>query len=192
MQTEQGVVFLSDSAYCDINGYLHVIGEVRNDTTGNVKQIKISVSLLGTGGNITATRANLSYLSLLEPQQHSPFDVIFQEVSDEIPNYQMGLSWQTTDEIPKTRMQIQQTSTHIDEDGYYWVNGEVQNIGSQSSDLIAIIGTFYDNAGKVIAVASGFPDTVLLAPGDSSSFVLVAEIPGDATIQGSLVQAEAY
>jgi len=191
-QTEQGVVFLSDFAYRDINGYLHVIGEIRNDTTGNVNQVKINVSLLDTGGNITATRANLSYLFLLEPQQRSPFDVIFQVVSDEIPNYQMELSWQTTDETPKTRIQIQQTSAHIDEESYYWVNGEVQNIGSQASDLIVIIGTFYDSAGQVVAMASGFPDIVPLEPGESSSFVLVVEIPEHVTIQGLLVQAEAY
>jgi hypothetical protein len=191
-QTEKGLIFLSDSAYRDSNGYLHVIGEVRNDAKSNAKQIKISVSLLDNQGNITATRANLSYLSLLEPQQRSPFDVIFQEVSDRIPNYQMELSWQATNETPKTRMQIQQISTHIDEDGYYWVNGEVKNIDSQTSDLIAIIGTFYDSAGKVVAVASGLPDVVPLAPGKSSSFSLAVEVPKDATIQESSVQAEAY
>lgn len=188
---EKGVVFISDFAYRDRNNYLHVIGEVRNDTTGNVRDVKITVSLLDGQGNPVATRTNLSYLTLLDPGQRSPFDIIFPEVLGGVPNYQMELSWEATNETDRTRIEVRQISTRKDEKGYYWVEGEVRNAGSQAAEVVAIVGTFYDD-GKVVAVAFGLPDTVPLAPGNSSPFSLPVEIPSGMTIQKAVVQAETY
>jgi hypothetical protein len=191
-QTEKGVSFINEYAYQDNTGHLHVIGELKNETLGNVKQIVINVSLIDTQGSIITTKSNFACLSLLEPQQISPFEVIFQEILDEIPNYQMELSWQVTNDLPKAKMHIRQISSQLDEDGYYWATGEIQNDSSQNLDLITIFGSFYDSTGMIVAVASTFPDILPLPSKAVASFTIVFEALKDTTIQECSIQAEAY
>lgn len=189
-ETKQGVVFLNDAFYRGSDGYFHVIGEIRNDTNGNVGQIKVTASLLDQQRKPYMSVGNLAYLSLLEPGQRSPFDVIFQGVTADTNEYQLDLSWETTTATSKTKLQIRQTS-NVDKDGFYWLNGEVYNAGTQKAEDILLVGAFYDNNGKIIAVGIGFPDVVPLSAGESSPFSLAVENP-EKKITGSLIQAEAY
>ncbi len=174
-ETRQGVVFLNDSSYKGSDGYLHVIGEVRNDTNGNVGQIKVTASLLDQQRKPYMSVSSLTYLSLLEPGERSPFDVLFQGVTT-YGEYQLDLSWDSTSATSKTKLQIRQTS-NTDKDGFYWLNGEVDNAGVQKAEDILLVGGFYDNDGKIIAVSIGFPDVVPLAAGESSPFSLAVENP---------------
>lgn len=189
-EPRQGVIFLNDSSYKGSDGYLHVIGEVKNDTNGNVGQIKVTASLLDQQRKPYMSIGSLAYLSLLEPGQRSPFDVIFQGVTADTNEYQLDLSWETTTATSKTKLQIRQTS-NVDRDGFYWLNGEVYNAGNQKAEDILLVGAFYDNNGKIVAVGIGFPDVVPLSAGESSPFSLAVENP-EKKITGSLIQAEAY
>lgn len=189
-KTVKGVVFVNDSAHKGSDGYLHIIGEVRNDTNENIGQIKITASLLDQQRKPYISVSSLAYLSLLEPGQRSPFDVIFQGVTADTNEYQLDLSWETTTATSKTKLQIRQTS-NVDKDGFYWLNGEVYNAGTQKAEDILLVGAFYDNNGKIIAVGIGFSDVVPLSAGESSPFSLAVENP-EKKIMGSLIQAEAY
>jgi hypothetical protein len=60
-----------------------------------------------------------------------------------------------------------------DDKGVFWVNGNIQNIGSQTASNITVFGTFYNSTGATVAV--GYGNTVAsLSPSGSGSFKLGA------------------
>lgn len=191
-ESKRQVTLLTDYAYKDTKGDLYIVGEVRNDETSNVEQAKIMVNLFDQQGKSVATMSNFAHLAILKPDQKSPFVVIFPRFNRAVPNYEIKLSWQVTDEKPKTEMRILDTSARMDEDGGYWLEGKVQNTGSQIAEVVALVVTIYSESGKVIGVGFGLADLSPLSPNQVSTFVLIAELPKGATVGYYVVQAEGF
>jgi hypothetical protein len=60
-----------------------------------------------------------------------------------------------------------------DDKGVFWVNGNIQNTGSQTASTITVFGTFYNSTGATVAV--GYGSTVAsLSSSGSASFKLGA------------------
>ncbi|HEX7482881.1 MAG TPA: hypothetical protein VF350_05395, partial [Candidatus Bathyarchaeia archaeon] len=63
--------------------------------------------------------------------------------------------------------------TTTDDKGVFWVNGNIQNTGSQTASNITVFGTFYNSTGATVAV--GYGNTIAsLSPSGSASFKLGA------------------
>jgi hypothetical protein len=61
----------------------------------------------------------------------------------------------------------------VDDKGVFWVNGNIQNTGSQTASNITVFGTFYNSTGATVAI--GYGNTVAsLSPSGSASFKLGA------------------
>jgi hypothetical protein len=90
----------------------------------------------------------------------------------------MELSWAATNESHVTRLEMNAISRGADEDGYFWVNGEIKNTGPAVS--------------KIITLTSGFPDNLPLESGQNSFFTLVVPVPEGKEIKRISLFSEAY
>ncbi len=118
------------------------------------------------------------------PNQKAPFYMTFFLQTDQSTQSTPTISdvavtiTQATDTTgylyPDVKVTSHQNSigTSTDDKGVYWVTGTVKNIGTQTATDVRVLGTFYNSAGKVIAVG-GYTEEALsasLAPSQSVNF----------------------
>src|SRR4030042_6324036 len=70
-----GVEFGTHSSYRDTSGYLHVVGEVINNSGNNVKFVKVVATYYDQYGVVIRTEFTYTELDILVPGQKSPFDI---------------------------------------------------------------------------------------------------------------------
>ena len=105
-----------------------------------------------------------------------------------IPNYQLELTWSETDEVFTSQINIVDYSIQKATNDFSLVTGSVTNIGAAMVATGVVIGTFYDEAGTVVAAALGLADVASLAPGESAAFTLVVEPPTNVVIASYVLQ----
>jgi len=182
----ENIKVLSYSWYVDSLGDFIVVGEIQNIGPNTIDSVTLSGIVYTTDGQAQAGSTGGAYVNQLIPQQRAPFYIIFPPQSSASGN----LNWVSTgvDRIdftvneaePTTQYQypdltIQSSSGGADADGIYWVNGVIQNSGTQTATTIRVIGTFYSASGAVIAV--GYTDPLIpisLAPSSTVSFKVAA------------------
>jgi len=57
--------------------------------------------------------------------------------------------------------------------GWYWVVGEVQNVGSQPLDYVRVTATYYRSNGIMVGTASAYIELDILNPGRKSPFLII-------------------
>ena len=180
---------LSHSAYVDTTGFLHVVGEVRNNQPKEVVKVQVTVKLLDLRGSVLASASTFAYGSALNPGTTSPFEVLFlSELFAGIPNYRLESVWEKTEEVFKAQIQIEDSAIQRVSDGLSLVTGTVRNVGVDIVEPGVVIGSLYDEAGTIVAAALGLVDAALLAPGESATFTLVVEPPVDVVITSYVLQ----
>ena len=170
--------------YIDSAGLLDVAGEIENIGTSTVASVHLSAQMTTTTGSTQVTQT-LAYAKDLLPNQKAPFYMSFYLQPDQatgtsptVANVEVAVTSAATttsylyQDIQVTSQQ-QSIGTTTDDKGVYWVTGTLQNKGTQTAKEVRILGTFYDKAGRVIAVG-GYTDTeplsASLAPGASVNF----------------------
>jgi flagellar basal body-associated protein FliL len=192
-QTEtQNVKIVSYSCYIDNIGILDAVGEVQNVGSNTVTRVIIAGTVYSSDGTDQAD----SYATIgieqhpviyLSPGQKAPFYMNFYQ-----PRNSPDETWYSAD-VSKVVLSVAQAnatssyeypdlkitsssgsvSSSTSDNGVYWVNGVIQNTGSQTAQNITVLGTFYNSTGNVVAV--GYSNTVnTIASSGSSSFRLAA------------------
>lgn len=189
---EEGIVVISHSSYVDASGVFHIVGEVHNVGTTNTKENEVMATLYNTEGEIVSDSLTFAYLSILSPSKKSPFEIMLFRPPADIQTYELETSWENTSENVYADMRIQDLTSHIGEEGGYWVEGNIENIGGAIVDMALIVGTFYDGSGRVVATGVTLPEVAPLHPGQVSPFRLVADPDRASLIQSFTVQTEGY
>jgi hypothetical protein len=158
---------LNYSHYVDSLGYLVVVGEIQNIGTNTITSVVLTGAVTSSDGSVTNSYAQV-WVSNLIPQQKAPFYMEF--------NSQSGVNWQTDiTDIAIAVYQADATANYlypdltitsqvgsVSPDGVFWVNGQIQNTGSQTAKNVTIVGTFYNSTGQVVAV--GYSDKTTMNP----------------------------
>ncbi len=197
----QNVKIVSYSYYIDTSGYLDVVGEVQNTGSNTVTAVVITGQVVSSDGTVQANSYTFTgipptIVQYLTPQQKAPFYLDFFT-----PSNSPDGTWMSVD-ISKINLAVAQanatanygysdlkvtssqgsvgtisTGTTADK-GVFWVNGKVQNTGSQTAQNITVYGTFYNSTGQVVAV--GYSDQTTtnpqysLSPSQTATFKLGA------------------
>jgi hypothetical protein len=169
-QTEN-VKVLNYSYYIDSLGLLVVVGQVQNVGSNTVA----SVLLTGTVSSSDGSQVNSGtevWVKNLTPQQKAPFYMEFYSRTSS------DGSW--TSDVSKVAISVYQANATAnyqypdlkitsnqysigggsDDKGVFWVNGEIQNTGSQTAKNVRVIGTFYNASGAVVAVGGYINEVV--------------------------------
>jgi hypothetical protein len=192
-QDQKGnVKILNYSYYLDSLGLIVVVGEVQNQGTNTLTSVILTGSIVSQDGIYQSNSYTIigippAEVTYLNSQQKAPF---YMEIYP--PQNSPDGTWYSID-IASVNLQVAQANaianhqysnltitskqssigSTTDDKGVFWVNGNIQNIGSQTASNITVFGTFYNSTGATVAV--GYSNTVAsLSASGSGSFKLGA------------------
>ena len=209
----ENIKVLSHSWYIDSLGYFVVVGEIQNIGSATIDRIVVGGTVYTIDGIAQANSYTTAYVRYLVPQQKAVFYMEFSPTNDDT-----GETWiySGIDHVDFTVLQAEATSSYQYPDltitissaaigssatdkGVYWVNGVVQNTGTQTAKNIRVIAAFYNASGTVVATGYTNPLTpTSLSPSGTASFKVGAfdmnqtEVPSSLRISSYalLIQAE--
>ena len=73
----------NDQKYVDSDGLLHIVGEIENNTSTPLNQIKISAILLDNNGNEVKSVVGETVSNIIMPEMKGAFDILIKNVSSE-------------------------------------------------------------------------------------------------------------
>ena len=160
----ENINVLSYSWYLDPNGLLDVVGEIQNVGSNTIESVVLG-GIIYTMDGVEQGRSNPTYVyvNCLIPKQRASFLMTFPEAgmaTGDLSWLPIGiervdfsvLSANVTGNYRYPYVTVTSSSGAADAEGVYWVNGEVQNTGTDSATNIRVIGTFYNSTGTVVAV----------------------------------------
>jgi hypothetical protein len=183
---------LEYSYYIDTLGLVVLVGEVQNQGVNTVTSVIITGSITSGDGIYQSNSYTILGIppvdvTYLNSQQKAPFYMDFYP-----PQNSPDGTWNSID-IANINLQIAQANatanyqypdltitnkqssigSTTDDKGVFWVNGNIENTGSQTASNITVFGTFYNSTGDTVAV--GYGNTIAsLSPSNSASFKLGA------------------
>jgi hypothetical protein len=177
--TNDGVLILGSSQISTDFGSTYIVGEVRNNLSDIVEYVQIVGSFYDSSGLLIDTDFTYTDLDYLRPAEKSPFKLIISDesVASRIDNYTLSVNWEpvyanASTVAAATVLTIQEGEQRIGEFGWYEVVGEVVNGGTDSTEYVKVVATFYDEAGQVINTDFTYTDPSDLAAGQSAPFEL--------------------
>jgi hypothetical protein len=177
--TNDGVLILGSSQISTDFGSTYIVGEVRNNLSDVVEYVQIVGSFYDSSGLLIDTDFTYTDLDYLRPAEKSPFKLIISDesVASRIDNYTLSVNWEpvyanASIVAAATVLTIQEGEQRIGEFGWYEVVGEVVNGGTDSTEYVKVVATFYDEAGQVINTDFTYTDPSDLAAGQSAPFEL--------------------
>jgi len=182
----QDIKVLSYSHYIDDLGILGIVGEIQNVGTSTIERAVLTAVVYDSDGSMQGSVTGYAWLSYMAPQQKSPFLLEIEKPIDK--EY-----WQLT-EISKVEISVKETKetkSHLYSDfkitvssagvspsgndkGAYWINGFVQNVGSQTATKLAVAAVFYNSSGCVVAIGRTNYLTDSISPSGTVTFKIGA------------------
>lgn len=172
-----GVSILSSSQINNSFGSVYIVGEVRNDLSELVQFVQIVGTFYDSAGLLIDTDYTYTDLDYLRPGEKSPFNLIISDasVAQRIDSYTLAVNWEPVFADPAavaaaTVLTIEQGEQRINDLGWYEIVGQVLNGGSEATEFVKVVATFYDEAGQVIDTDYTYTDPPDLAAGQSAPF----------------------
>ena len=173
------VSILSSSQYSTEFGSTYIVGEVRNDLSDVVQYVQIVGRFYDSNGLLIDTDFTYTDLDLLRPGEKSPFSLIVSDesVAQRIDSYTLAVNWDPVFADPSaiaaaTVLTIQEGEHRINEFGWYEIVGEVVNGGTDDTEFVKVVATFYDETGQVINTDFTYTDPSDIPTGQSAPFEL--------------------
>jgi len=180
------VIILNYSWRVDSWGVFTVTGEVQNVGSMTIDTVILKGTVYTKDGNAKAYSEEATcWAKYLLPQQKAPFIMDFpprNSLTGDLSWLSLGVDHidfvvelaETTSLYQYQNITIEDSRTTIEE-GFYYVNGTVQNTGDHAAKNIRLVGTFYNASNIAIATgASSILDPISLAPSQTASFWLAA------------------
>jgi len=139
---------ISHNAY-STSYYTYVFGKIKNVDNLNIKYVNIEITLYDSSNNIISTKTEYPFVSLIGSQQTSSFSTYFYE--DYYHHYDIKIkSFETTNENPYTGLVITNHYQETDWLGWYYIKGEIENIGNKASNSVKVNAIFYGSNGDIL------------------------------------------
>jgi len=149
-------------------GSLYIFGEVRNNSTDNIRFTSLTADLFDGNQQLVDTDQGYAQREIIPPGQTSCFRVLFFNQTATWATYQLSAEASTTTEQP-IALTITSTSANPNSDDYELI-GQVRNDSGVEQKFVKIIGTLYDSNNTVIDCDYTYANTETLAPGATSSW----------------------
>ena len=166
------VVIQNDQKYIDNDGLLHIVGEIENNTSAPLNQIKISALLIDGDGNEIKKIVGETVSNVVMPETKGAFDILIKNVrGDSINDYELNLDY--TLAAPKNQV-IEISSTELTKDIHNntIITGILENKGELTANMIRVVATLYDRDGNVVTVSETYTKPDFLRAGDNSNFII--------------------
>ncbi len=170
----QTIKVVDYSYYVDQSGALNVVGAIQNQDPGSVEQVILNGVVFSSDGQDQAESIAQPLLKYLVPQQIAPFIMVFRSPNSspdgtwyslinarQISNITFSIAQvNATTNYQYPDLEITNSSSTVDSNGAFLVNGIIKNTGNQTATNLNVVGEFYDSAGTLVGI--GY--TLYLAP----------------------------
>jgi len=156
-------------SYTSNIGYLHIIGEVRNNTDAYLRFIQITANIFDAEGRLVDTDFTFVRLNSLPPNEKTCFHISMQEPSN-WDYYEFEPVTFLTGGDPPPDLTITNDSGSVDSYKWYKIIGQVHNNQNTRVEYVKVIGTLYNNRGETIGCWYSYVNSTHLDPGQTSSF----------------------
>jgi hypothetical protein len=168
---KSGVSLLSSSTWDSGLGDLYTVGEVQNNTGGNVEFVKIAATYYNAAGVVTNADYTYTDIDILGPGQKGPFKIY---TDDRLyDTYTLSVDYNVTTESPPSGISIKNLDVWT-EFGSTLFTGEVQNNSTNKIEYVEVLATFYDDTNTVTDVGYTYSRVDVLGPGQKGCFKLYA------------------
>ena len=167
---QPGVYILPNySSYVDNIDYLHIVGEVQNNTSNHLYFVKISANIFNSGGQLLDTDYTYIYLDNLPAGDKTCFDILLEEPAGwsyyefETPTY-----WTNGEPLPNLTV-FNDSGMYNSTYDQYEIIGQVRNDHGTRVEYVSPVGTLY-NTSVVVGCNFTYVNSTHLDPGQTSSF----------------------
>lgn len=166
-----GVYVLSNhSSFVDSIGYLHIVGEVWNNTASHLRFVKIAVNIFSSSGQLLDTDFTYTYLDKLPAGDKTCFHILLEEPAGwsyyefESPTY-----WTDGEPLPNLAV-FNDSGSYDSVYGWYEIVGQVRNDEGSRVEYVQPVGTLYNESGTVVGCDFTYVNSTHLDPAQTSSF----------------------
>lgn len=158
------------SSYVDSIDYLHIVGEVHNNTASHLRFVKISTNVFNSTGQLLATDFTYTYLDNLPAGDKTCFHILV-EAPAGWSHYEFEAPSYWTDGEPLPNLTIFNDSGSYDSTfGWYEIIGQVRNDLGSRVEYVSPVGTIYNSSGTVVGCDFTYVNSTHLDAGQTSSF----------------------
>lgn len=129
-----------------------VVGKIRNDTPDAIGNVRVTASMMDSFGNVVATVARNTFISVLRQGEMSPFAVVVEDarVSSRISSYRLDVAWNVAAATKPDTLKVTTGSSggYYDNTGAYHLVGDVTNTGLLGATDVIVAGAFLDSGGN--------------------------------------------
>lgn len=165
---------LHDNAWIDPQGWVHVLGEIYNNTGTNQENVLVVISFYNEQGLQVGGETTAPVVQVVPQGSKVPFEMVA-ELRLPYSRYQVSVEGETTGYLPRQDLEVVH---HAGSFGTTCrISGELRNPDGPLSGYAEVIATLYDDAGRVAGVGYAF-----LSPGDlveTAPFEVLIEPPCD-------------
>lgn len=163
-------ILQNHSYYVDSIDYLHVVGEVLNNTGNHLRFVKITANFFNVSGQLLDTDFTYIHLDNLPAHDKTCFELILQEPPSwsyyqfEAPTY-----WTDGEPLPNLTI-LNDSGSYNPTFGWYEIIGQVRNDHGSRVEYVSPVGTAYNASGTVVGCDFTYVNSTHLDPGQTSSF----------------------
>jgi len=192
-----GTPILSSATWTDASGYLHIAGEVLNNTSESRRWIEIDATLLSSTNAIVGSAVGYTSIATLAPYTRSPFEIRTRKPAGYAkpslrvctPNGTGGcLSGQATS-APVGSLTVTPGASYVVASGVRHYPGTIRNGGTATAHLVEAVVTIYNSYGNVTGTGWDATSPSSVAAGASGAYDIAGH--GSTSPNRTLVAAEA-
>lgn len=166
------VVDANSTGWIDDQGRYVISGEAENNGTAPVENVTVTATLYNSSGETIATIFNYTCNNVLLPGRKSGFDLTLADTgkSTTVDHYALNVSSFTIAASRPTLLQLDLSSSYIDETNMTHVFGTIANNGSETATSVNVVVTCYNDSGYVMDVLSDQTTPNTIDPGQTAGF----------------------
>lgn len=170
--------------------YLHVLGEVQNNTGSYLRFIKVTARALDRDGQTLGSGSAYVYLNSLPPGEKTCFDILLVQ-PEGWSSYRLENPIYSTDGSPLPKLTVLNSEGSQDSaTGWYTITGQVRNDHGTRIDYVSPIGTAYDASGSVVGCNITYVNGNHLTAGEASPFEMFFTDSNAASIRSFRIQVD--
>ena len=176
-----GTPVLSSTTWTDASGYLHIAGEVLNNTAEPRRWLQLDATLSNSSGASVGSAVGYPRVPTLAPWSRSPFEIVTRKPAGFAKATVRVCTPSTTGAClsgqvagaPLAGLSVAQSPSYLDTAGRRHYLGSVTNGGSAASFRTTALVTAYDAYGNVKGLAAGGTQPGKLTPGAKGTYEIV-------------------
>lgn len=184
------IVLANHRAFIDSIDYLHIVGEVENNTGNRARFVKITANLFNEQNQLVDNDYGYTALDILPPGERACFEIFFLG-NPSYSYYTFETSYsETTDTSLPIAVFGDSGSYNSSFSDWYEIVGQARNDSSVNAEFVKIIATIYREDGQVLGCDSAYTNADILTPGQVSTWKTITLNIPNGTVGHYRLQAQ--